>query len=78
LVVLLSRVPRAVPFLVIAGLLVAGLMLQGVGGAVLLLLLALVLGSLLALSWPALHTGPRALRLAVVALVVVRALSFLG
>jgi hypothetical protein len=76
-VVLLSGLPRAVPFLLIAVLLVAGLLLQGVAGAVLLLLLALLLGSLLALSWPALQPGPRVLRVAVVAVVAVRALSFL-
>lgn len=77
LVVLLSGLPRAVPFLVVAGLLVAGLLVQGVVGGVLLLVLALLLGTLLALSWPALHPGPRALRVGVVAVVAVRALTFL-
>ena len=74
---LLGRLPKAVPFLVVAGLLVGGLLTQGVVGAVLLLVLAALLGTLLALAWPALQPGPRALRLAVVAVVVVRALSFL-
>jgi hypothetical protein len=77
LVVLLSGLPRAVPFLVVAVLLVGGLLAQGVVGGLLLLLLALLLGTLLALSWPALHPGPKALRVAVVALVAVRAVTFL-
>lgn len=78
LVVLLAGLPRAVPFLVVAALLVAGLLLQGVVGGVLLLVLAAFLGLLLALAWPVLQPRPRVLRLAVVAIVVVRALSFLG
>ena len=77
LVVLLSGLPRAVPFLVVAALLVGGLLAQGVVGGVLLLVLALLLGTLLALSWPALHPQPRALRVAVVGLVAVRAVTFL-
>ncbi len=76
-VVLLARMPRAVPFLLVAVLLVAGLLTQGVVGAVLLLVLAFLLATLLLLSWPALQPGPRVLRVAVVGLVVVRALSFL-
>lgn len=75
--VLLAGMPRAVPFLVVAALLVGGLLVQGVVGGVLLLVLAALLALLLALAWPVLHAGPRALRLAVVAVVVVRALSFL-
>ena len=77
LVVLLSGLPRAVPFLVVAALLVSGLLVQGAVGGVLLLVLALLLATLLALSWPALHPGPRVLRVAVVGLVAVRAVTFL-
>ena len=77
LVVMLARTPKAVPFLLVAGLLVGGLLAQGVVGAVLLLILAGGLGALLYLSWPALHEGPRLIRTAVVAIVGVRALSFL-
>ena len=77
LVVLLSGLPRAVPFLVVAVLLVSGLLVQGGVGGLLLALLALLLGTLLALSWPVLHPGPRVLRLSVVVLVAVRALTFL-
>jgi hypothetical protein len=74
---LAARLPRAVPFLVVAGLLLLGLLLQGVVGAALLLVLSVLLGSLLLLSWPALEPGARAIRSAVVLIVVVRALSFL-
>ena len=76
-VVLMSRLPRFVPFLVVAALLVAGLALQGAVGALLLLVLAALLGGLLALSWPALAPAARLLRLAVVLLVVGRAVSLL-
>ena len=72
-----GRLPKVVPFLVVAGLLVGGLLAKGAVGAVLLLVLAALLGTLLALAWPALHPGPRALRVAVVLVVVVRALSFI-
>jgi hypothetical protein len=77
LVVLFAGLPRVVPFLLVAGLLVGGLLAQGVLGGVLLLLLAAVLGTLLVLAWPALHPGPRAVRLVVVLAVAVRGLSFL-
>jgi len=76
LVVLFAKLPRAVPFLLVAVLLVAGLLVKGAVGGVLLLVLAALLGSLLLLSWPALQPGPRLLRLGVVLLVAVRAVSF--
>jgi hypothetical protein len=78
LVILLARLPRAVPFLVVAGLLIGGLLAQGLVGAVLLLLLALLLGSLLFLSWPALQPPPRVLRSLVLAILVFRAATFLS
>jgi hypothetical protein len=77
LVIMLARLPRVVPFLLVAGLLVAGLLAKGVVGAALLLVLAALLSVLLLLSWPALNAQARILRLAVVALVVGRALLFL-
>lgn len=77
LVVLLSGLPKAVPFLLVAALLVSGLLVQGLVGGLLLLALALLLGTLLALSWPVLQPAPRLLRLAVVVVVAVRAVSFL-
>jgi len=77
LVVLLHRLPRAVPFLLVAALLLAGLGLKGVAGAVLLLVLAALLGLLVALSWPVLQPSARLLRVATVALVVAAALNYL-
>jgi hypothetical protein len=77
LVVLAAGMPKAVPFLLVGLLLVGGLLAQGVLGGVLLLLLAALLGTLLALAWPALHPQPRALRLVVVLVVAVRGVSFL-
>ena len=75
--VLLARLPKAVPFLVVAVLLVGGLLAQGIAGAVMLLVLCALLGSLLLLSWPALQPGPRALRTGVLVLLAVRAATFL-
>lgn len=77
LVVLLHRLPRAVPFLLVAALLLAGLGLKGVVGAVLLLVLAALLGLLLLLSWPVLQPSARVIRLATVALVVGAAANYL-
>lgn len=77
LVILLARLPRAVPFLLVIGLLLSGLLVQGVLGGVLLLVLAAVLGVLLLLSWPALDPRGRTVRSLVVALVVGRGVLFL-
>jgi hypothetical protein len=77
LVVLLAQLPRAVPFLVVGGLLIGGLVAQGVLGAVLLGVLALLMAILLFLAWPALPSQARVLRLAVLLLVLVRAVSVL-
>lgn len=77
IVVLVHRLPRAVPFLVVAALLLGGLLLQGVAGAGLLLVLVALLSVLLFLSWPTLDPRSRALRLGVLALLAVRTLSFL-
>ncbi len=68
--VMMSRLPRVVPFLVVLMLLVGGLLLSGPVGAALLALLALLLGLLLFLAWPALPQQDRLLRLAVVLLVL--------
>lgn len=76
-VVLLSRLPRAAPFLFVLALLLGGLAARGLLGAVLLLVLAALLGLLLFLAWPALDTASRAIRSAIVVLVVVRAVLFL-
>lgn len=77
LVVLLSRLPRIVPFLLVLVLAVAGLLTGGPVGAVLLLVLAALLGVLLYLAWPALPPQARTVRLVMVVLVVGRAVLFL-
>lgn len=76
LVVLLHRMPRVVPFLLVAALLLGGLGLKGVAGAVLLLVLATLLGALLLLSWPALPPPARMLRVATLALLVGAAINY--
>ncbi len=77
LVVLLARLPRIVPFLVVFGLLIGGLLLQGVAGAIVLFVLADLLAVLLFLAWPALPSPARTIRTAVVGIVLIRAASFL-
>lgn len=77
MIVLLARLPRIVPFLMVLGLLLAGLLLQGVAGAVLLLVLSALLGVLLYLAWPALPQQAKVVRLAVVVVLAARAVLFL-
>lgn len=77
LVVVLARLPKIAPFLIVLTLLLLGLFLGGLAGGLVLLVLAGFLGLLLFLSWPALEAQPRLLRLAVVALVVVRAATLI-
>ena len=71
---LLARQPRWLPAAVAAGLLLGGLFAPGVAGALLLILLVVLLGWLFALSWPAVHGAPRAIRLATIAALVVVAI----
>jgi hypothetical protein len=63
----LRGLPRWLPPLVLAGLLVAGLALRGWGGAAPLCLVAGFLGWLAVLSWPRASAGGRLGRLAAVA-----------
>ena len=76
-IVLLARLPKIVPFLVVLGLLLGGLLLQGIAGAALLLVLAALLGVLLYLAWPVLPRQSRVVRIGVVAVFVIRAVGFL-
>jgi hypothetical protein len=59
----LHQLPRWVPPVVLAVLLVVGLAVKGAGGAVALCAVAAVLGWLAAISWPRLTAGGRAGRL---------------
>jgi len=73
--VFLSKLPRALPGLVVIGAVAAALLAPPVVGGVLLLFVAAVLGWLAYLSWPRLPGQARAIRLAVFALVLGYALS---
>ncbi|KGN42156.1 DUF6703 family protein [Knoellia aerolata] len=63
----IASLPRAVPFLVVLALMVAGALIPG-WGWVLLALVTLFLAWLLVLGWPRLATQERLMRVAVVAL----------
>ena len=65
----LASLPRAVPFLVVLVLMVAGVLVPG-WGWVLLALVTLFLAWLLVLGWPRLTSQERLMRLSVVALAV--------
>ncbi len=65
----LSGLPRAVPFLLVLGLAVAGILLPAPGW-LLIALVALLLGWILYLAWPRLGSSERLLRIAVVAMLV--------
>ncbi|HVE64849.1 MAG TPA: DUF6703 family protein [Mycobacteriales bacterium] len=71
----LRGLPRALPALLVLGVVAGGLALPGVAGAVCLVLAALVLVWLVYLSWPALSPAGRAIRVLVIAAVVVLALD---
>jgi hypothetical protein len=64
----LSALPRAVPFVVMLALIVAGLWVQGVAGFALILLGVLFLGWLLYLAWPRLGPSERLMRFTVILL----------
>jgi hypothetical protein len=68
--VLLSRLPRWAILVAVVVIVVAGLSVPGVAGAVLLAALAALLGWLLALAWPVLGPGARLYRIATIALVL--------
>lgn len=70
-----SRLPRAVPFLVLLALLVGGLLLGGPVGAVLLAVVVLVVAWLLYLGWPRLTASERLGRTAVLLLAVALCLT---
>lgn len=70
LLVLLSRLPRWVVLIGLLAVVVAGLALPGALGAVLLLVIAAVLGWLLQVAWPVLAAAARLPRLLTIALVV--------
>jgi hypothetical protein len=74
-VVALRALPKAMPGLLVLALLAGALIVQGVGGAVLVLVVALLLTWLVYLSWPALPGAGRAVRLATIAALVAFAVN---
>ena len=69
--VFLHQMPRWALLLVVLGLLVSGFAVPGLIGAVLLLLVAILLGWLAYLSWPSINTSGRAGRVVALACMVV-------
>lgn len=69
----LNRLNRTTVFLVTLGIMLVGLFLPGFLGAVVLLALAGFLGWLLARTWPYVPGSARAIRLIVLALIVIAA-----
>jgi len=65
----LGGLPRVVPFLVVLGLVVAGIFLPSPGW-LLIAVAALLLAWILALAWPRLTVAEKLMRLAVVAIIV--------
>ena len=74
LVTKLNGLPRAVPFLLLLALLVAGVMISGPVGFILMGLGAVFVGWILYLSWPRLTSSERIMRSAVLLLAAVLAL----
>jgi hypothetical protein len=70
----LSKLPRALPFLVLLALLVGGVIISGRIGFVLMAVAALFVGWILYLSWPRLNGTERIMRSAVLLLAVVMAI----
>ena len=77
LVTRLSKLPRAVPFLLLLALLVAGVLIGGPAGFVLMGLAAVFVAWVLYLSWPRLNGTERIMRSAVLLLAVAMAISLL-
>ena len=73
LITRLSKLPRAVPFLLLLAVLVAGVVISGPFGFVLMGLAAAFVGWILYLSWPRLSGSERIMRFAVLLLAVVLA-----
>ncbi|MBA2414345.1 MAG: hypothetical protein H0V64_00270 [Geodermatophilaceae bacterium] len=74
----LSAVPKWAVFLAVLAVVVGGLLLTGLPALLLLGGLALLLGWLAYLAWPALEPGQRLLRLLTVVLVAASALARFG
>jgi hypothetical protein len=70
----LSQLPKLVPFAILLTLLVAGVLIGGPVGFVLMALAAVFVGWVLYLSWPRLSSSERTMRSAVLLLAVAMAI----
>jgi len=77
LVTQLNGLPRVVPFLLLLALLVAGVMIAGPVGFILMALGAVFVAWILYLSWPRLTSSERIMRSAVLLLAAVMAITLL-
>jgi hypothetical protein len=77
LVTTLNGLPRVVPFLLLLALLVAGVMIAGLVGFILMALGAVFVAWILYLSWPRLTSSERIMRSAVLLLAAVMAITLL-
>ena len=73
----LTRLPKLLPFAIMLTLLVAGVLIGGPPGFVLMMLASTFLAWVLYLSWPALTSSERLMRSAVLLLAVVMSISVL-
>ncbi|HEX5292560.1 MAG TPA: DUF6703 family protein [Streptosporangiaceae bacterium] len=73
LLVYLHQLPRWVPPVVLAALLIAGLFVHGILGGIALVAVALILVWLAVVSWPSLAPPARVVRAAVIGLVIAAA-----
>jgi hypothetical protein len=73
----LARVPPLAVFLVVAVVFAAGVLIGGAVGAGVLLTLAVLVGALLAVTWPRLAPTERALRVLVLLVLLAIAISLL-
>lgn len=71
----LSRLPRPVPFVILLALLVAGVLIGGVTGFILMALGTIFIAWVLYLSWPQLSGSERIMRLAVLLLALAMAVT---
>jgi len=77
LVTKLNGLPRVVPFLLLLALLVAGVVIAGPVGFILMALAAVFVGWILYLSWPRLTSSERVMRSAVLLLAAAMAVTML-
>lgn len=73
--VFLHRLPRALPGLIVIGLLAAGLLAPPLASGIVLLVVAALLAWLVFLSWPAIKPPAKLIRLLVIAMVIGYALD---